>query len=345
MDSITTRLLCGWNDRWAALAATVRDPAAVGRIVRVDRGWCTIVGIGEAEIRARTPESVAVGDWVFVDAERDEVAQILSRTSSLSRAAADSRTEIQDLAANIDYVFILQSLTSPLNVRRLERELVVAWESGAQPVIVLTKADVVDADHANSTVELAHKTALGVDVLVVSNTTGQGFDTLAPFISTGKTIVMFGRSGVGKSSLINQLVGTEVAAIGEVRSIDDKGKHTTTATQLIVLASGGLLVDTPGIRALGLADAEGGLAAAFSDIDDLAELCRFRDCAHMAEPGCAVRTGIADGIVTQDRLDSYVRLSAELARSERDRTGWEAAAAHQAQRRFTKNIKGQKIRP
>ena len=345
MDNIATRLLYGWNDHWAALATAVGDPATVGRITRVDRGWCTIVGIGDSDVRARTPSPVAVGDWVAVDLEREEIIETLPRASELSRAAADSRTEIQYLAANVDFVFIMQSLTSDLNVRRLERELVVAWESGAQPVIVLTKSDVVTAEVAATAVALAHTTALGVDVVVVSNTTGDGFEALIPFVSAGKTIVMFGRSGVGKSSLINQLVGTEVAAIGEVRVFDDKGKHTTTATQLIVLASGGLLVDTPGIRALGLADAEGGLAAAFSDIDDLAELCRFRDCAHMAEPGCAVRTGIADGIITQDRLDSYVRLSAELARSERDRTGWEAAAAHQAQRRFTKSIKGQKIRP
>ncbi len=345
MDTIDPRAKYGWNDRWAALSAELNPVFVVGRVTRVDRGWCTIVTGRATDLRARTPQPVAVGDWVAVDVEREEIVETLDRTSVLSRAAADSRTEIQYLAANVDYVFILQSLTSDLNVRRLERELVVAWESDAQPVIVLTKSDVVSSEVTQTAVTLAHQSALGVDVLPVSNTTGEGFDALTPFISTGKTIVMFGRSGVGKSSLINKLVGHEVVATGEVRVFDDKGKHTTTNSQLIMLAAGGLLIDTPGIRALGLADAEGGLAAAFSDIQDLAELCKFRDCAHMAEPGCAVRNGITDNLITQDRLDSYLNLSAELARSERDRTGWQAAAAHQATRRFHKSLRNQHNRP
>lgn len=265
----------------------------------------------EAQSNADFP---AVGDWVMVD--RPDAASgnavihhVLSRKSVFARKAAGTANDVQIVAANIDILFICMSLNLNFNVRRLERYLSIAWESMATPVVVLTKADLCE-ELPEKLMEVS-AVCPGVEVLPCSSMTQAGFDAVRSHVQEGRTIAFIGSSGVGKSTLINQLMGTEVL-VTHTLSTDDKGRHTTTHRQLLLLPGGGIVIDTPGMRELQLES--GNLSKSFEDIELLSSQCKFSDCSHHTEPGCAIKRAIAEGILLQERFDSYKKLQKELSR-------------------------------
>ena len=258
-----------------------------------------------------------VGDYVMIDYIENGDSRILAtlpRRSFFSRRAPGPVPGEQAIAANFDYVFILQSLNRDFNLKRLERYLTLAWQSGASPVILLTKADLTE-DGAVFLAQ-AERAAPGVPAHAVSARTGCGLDALAPYLQPGKTLVFLGSSGVGKSSLVNALAGEEIMATGSIREADSRGRHTTSHRQLIRLKSGVLIIDTPGMRELGMWEASEGLESAFADVERWLGKCRFSDCRHEREPGCAIRAAIAAGELDAARWESYRKLQAEAADSE-----------------------------
>jgi ribosome biogenesis GTPase len=298
------------------------------RVTAQHRGQYEVVGdVGElrAEIAGRllhdTPSDAdlpVVGDWVALTPRAgDGVATIhavLPRRTRISRKTPWLAAKEQVLAANVDTVMLTTSLNDELNLRRLERYLATAWDSGADPVVVLTKADLhPDPEGARLEVE---SIAYGVPVIVVSARTGEGLDEVAAVVRPGRTLVLLGSSGVGKSTLVNTLAGEELLATNEIRE-DGRGRHTTRHRQLVRLPSDGLVIDTPGLRELQLWDVSEGLDEAFEDVTDLFANCRFSDCAHDAEPDCAVRAALEDGSLDPARWESYVKLQRELEHLER----------------------------
>jgi ribosome biogenesis GTPase / thiamine phosphate phosphatase len=261
----------------------------------------------------------AVGDWVAVSARPDEgtatITAVLPRRTKFSRKVALTAAEEQVLAANIDTVFLLTSLNDDLNLRRLERYLALAWESGAQPVIVLTKTDLVR--NVEERLLEVEQIAFGVPVHPISSVTGDGLDLVSSYLSPGRTVALLGSSGVGKSTLVNTLAGEELLAVAEIRESDGEGRHTTTFRQLVLLPQGGLVLDTPGMRELQLWESADGLDATFADVEELAARCRFSDCAHRTEPGCAVQGALEQGALDYGRWASYRKLQRELAHLER----------------------------
>jgi len=302
----------GWNDK---LAEQLEPGLVPGRIAAAHRGAFD-VWTESGSVRSRLPGrllyeqlDVAVGDWVAID--EGLIRGVLSRRSAITRTAAGLTTTAQTLAANVDVAFVCTSLGPDLEPRRIERYLVTIWESGASPEVVLTKADRLgDPWPLVAEVEAA---APGVPVHVVSALTGQGCDALRARILPGATAVLLGSSGVGKSTLVNRWLGDEVMATRETREDDDEGRHTTTHRQLLVLPGWGLVIDTPGLRELQLWDVgAAALDATFSDVDDLAADCRFGDCSHAHEPGCAVLEAVETGGLPRDRLESWRKLQREL---------------------------------
>ena len=261
------------------------------------------------------------GDWVAVELKEGVavIAAVLPRSTAFTRMAAGTSKDRQVVAANVDVALLAASLNADLNLRRLERYLATAYESGAEPVILLTKADAC-AD-PEPLIDSVRDIAFGVPVLAMSVRTGQGLAELSALLAPGKTAVLLGSSGVGKSTLVNALAGVEKMATREIREDDARGRHTTTHRELILLPSGALILDTPGMRELALWDAEAGVAAAFAEttaeVDLLAEGCRFRDCAHDKEPGCAVQAAVADGRLDPERWRSFQKLQRELAHTVR----------------------------
>jgi ribosome biogenesis GTPase len=263
-------------------------------------------------------ERPVVGDWVAVidGADRATIQRVLERRTTLVRRAAGTLAEPQVVVVNVDVFFVVTAVNRDFNERRLERYVAAVWNSGAEPVVVLNKVDL--ESNLDEMLEAIDRAAKGVPVVRASAATGAGVDDLRAYTAAGKTVGFIGSSGVGKSSLTNRLLGREVQAVGGLRD-DERGRHTTSARQLVELASGGVLIDTPGMRELGLLDDVGGIDTSFADVAALAERCRFRDCAHKNEPGCAVLAAVETGELPAERLASYRKLLAEIAAAERKR--------------------------
>jgi ribosome biogenesis GTPase len=307
----------GWDAELASAFEHLQDDNLFpARVAAQHRGEFVLLA-EQGELRARAAGRLfyehdvggqlpAVGDWVGVTPP-GTITSILPRHSAFIRKHAGQGSTEQVLAANVDAAFLLAGLDDDFSLRRLERYITTAWESGAQPVVVLTKADLsADVDTAVLAVETV---AIGVGVHPVSNVTGEGLEALEPYLRPGRTIVLLGSSGVGKSTLLNRLVGSEVMATRAVAA-DGTGRHTTTHRELVQLPGGGMVIDTPGLRELQFW--EGDLSAAFEDIESLALECKFRDCAHTSEPGCAVLGAVDDGTLELDRLRSWRKLQREL---------------------------------
>ncbi len=310
-----------WRSTPSAAAARASAPdGPIGRVVRIDRGVYAVMtdaGVvatslaGELKDASDPVERPAIGDWVVLDDDSAVLRSMLPRRSMFVRGDL-ARMQGQVVAANIDVVFVVHPATLEPSLRRLERELVLAFQSGAEPVVVLSKADL--CANVDAAVALVRPCAPGLTIVVASVVTGQGVATLAEFGASGHTLAFIGASGVGKSTLINALLGSEVQQTAPVREADGKGRHTTTARELFLLASGGVLVDTPGLRSLGMWRSDEGIALAFSDIEELARHCHFSDCTHDHEPGCAVLEAIRDGRLDAERVRNRNALHAELDR-------------------------------
>lgn len=307
-------------DRHFAAQADLYPDLQLGRVISQSRDLYRVVtNDGEllAEVSGRfrhesgsASDYPAVGDFVMLDRGSGEggngiIHHVLARKSSFERVAAGTKNETQVVAANIDTVFICMSLNNDYNLRRLERYLSVAWGSGATPVVVLTKADL--CGEVEEKIAEAASVAVGADILATSGL-DESCEKLKPYLTPGSTSSFIGSSGVGKSTLINRLTGEHLLSTGDIRS-DDKGRHTTTRRELLLLPKGGVVIDTPGMRELGVESVD--LSRSFADIDALTERCRFRDCSHNAEPGCAVRAAIESGELDQRRLENYLKLQKE----------------------------------
>ena len=339
----------GWDADWASSFEQLQeDNSTAGRVAAQHRG-AYVVWAADAELRAHAAGRLfyahevgapipAVGDWVGIQRNGDAatITSILPRRSAFLRKRAGFGSEEQVLAANVDTAFLLAGLDDDFSLRRLERYITTAWDSGAAPVIVLTKADLcADVGAAVLSVETV---AIGVPVVPLSNVSGEGLDGLAPHLAPGRTVVLLGSSGVGKSTLLNRLAGTELMRTAEIAA-DGTGRHTTTHRELVRLPDGALVIDTPGLRELQFW--EGDVSAAFDDIEALAAECRFRDCAHAREPGCAVLAAVDDGRLELGRLRSWRKFQRELeaiaARTDRRlrlarKKRWKEIAAHARQR-------------
>jgi ribosome biogenesis GTPase / thiamine phosphate phosphatase len=295
----------GWSDRVLALFSAVAEPPdEPGRVIRVERAQSVVVRRDGSEGLVTAAETPAVGDWVVLHG--NVIRQVLPRWSALTRQAP-AGDGIQILAANVDVVLI----TAPadrLSPARVERELAVAWESGAQPLVLLTKIDLADG---NAEADLRSR-LVGVDVVATSTVTGEGLDRIAAALHPHKSAALLGPSGAGKSTLTNWLLGSDQQATADVRDGDHRGRHTTTSRQLSVLPQGGVLIDSPGLRSLGLTG-DTPIDQVFPEIDALAAECRFADCSHDQEPDCAVLAALADGTLDADRVASFRKLQKEAA--------------------------------
>lgn len=264
-------------------------------------------------------EYPAVGDWVVISLRAEEkratIHKVLPRKSKFSRKVAGLETREQIVAANVDKVFLVNALNRDFNIKRIERYLIMAWESGADPVIILSKADLCD-DLEEKLMEV-ERTAVGVPIHVISTVDGRGLDELNQYLIPGRTIALLGSSGVGKSTLINHLAQKELQKTNEVREYDDRGRHTSTSREMFVLDSGTIMIDTPGMREIQMWSGEDGLTEAFEDIEKLAAQCKFTDCKHKKEPGCAVREAIENGTLSSERFESYIKLQKEIRIAER----------------------------
>jgi ribosome biogenesis GTPase / thiamine phosphate phosphatase len=317
----------GWDERLDAILASEAPGLEPARVLTEDRGLYVVAG--ESGERPASPSGrlrhdadldptaawPAVGDWVALESGTGEhglIQRVLSRRSAvIRRSPGDRRLPSQVLAANIDVVFVVTSMNADFNPRRLERYLAVAWESGATPVVLLSKSDLVsDPDGFRIAAEAV---AAAVEIIPVSVVTGDGLDAVRMHLGAGRTVVFTGSSGVGKSSIVNALAGEPLLDVAAVREDDARGRHTTTRRQLIRLANG-LLIDTPGLRELGVLDGEG-VSTAFEDVEGVAARCRFNDCQHRSEPGCAIRAALRDGTLAADRFDAYTKLQREARRA------------------------------
>ncbi|MDQ2982271.1 MAG: ribosome small subunit-dependent GTPase A [Actinomycetota bacterium] len=311
----------GWDAGLASAFEQLQDDNLIPARIAAQHRGSYVLWSETGELRAKAAGRIfyvhevggplpAVGDWVTVarpDGEAATITSILPRRSAFIRKNAGEDSTEQVLAANVDAAFLLAGLDDDFSLRRLERYLTIAWESGAQPIVVLTKADLCpDVADAVLAVE---SVAIGLPVHPVSNVTGDGLAALDPYLQPGRTVVLLGSSGVGKSTLLNRLAGEEVMRTREVAA-DGTGRHTTTHRELFQLPGGGLVIDTPGLRELQFW--EGDLSAAFEDLEALALECKFRNCAHMREPGCAVLSAVDNGTLELDRLRSWRKLQREL---------------------------------
>jgi ribosome biogenesis GTPase len=316
----------GWDDAFSSSYNRFDRPEhRPARVLRVDRGVCSVLGAagtqrssiggGLLATAARDPVRLpCAGDWVVVRSWPDgctTIEAVLPRRTAIIRAAAGVEAVAQVLAANLDFVAVVDSVDPEPDLGRIERLLALAWESGAQPVVLLTKSDLA-ADAEVIAGEVA-EAAPRVAVHAVSASTGAGLAAVRRYVTAGRTLGLLGPSGTGKSTLVNALAGAAVMGTQAIRRADGRGRHTTTYRALVPLPSGGAVLDTPGIRAVGLFDGVAGLERAFSEIDALAERCRFPDCTHDTEPGCAVQAALASGQLTPRRMESWRKLQREIA--------------------------------
>jgi ribosome biogenesis GTPase len=340
----------GWDDHLAAaMPADASGDALPGRVITASAGGATVMTMAgpwptRLSGRLRHPSTIptdrpAVGDWVVGRIEPPNspdaamtVETVLPRRSAFVRTSPQGGIDPQVVAANVDTVFIVQALTRDLNMRRLERYLGAAWSSGADPVVVLSKADLWQ--DLEAALERVAQVAIGVPIEVVSAVTGLGREGLEAYLRPGRTVALLGSSGVGKSTIVNWLLGEERQLVRQTRHDDERGRHTTTSREIIPLPGGALVLDTPGLRSLGVWD-DAGMERTFADIEALAAECRFSDCAHDREPGCAVRIAIDDGLLSQTRLEARRKLEREIASHERRST----ANSRAADRRWGKQMK------
>ena len=354
----------GWTDFFRDQIASDSPLPTLARIIEEQRGayrvagdfdgWAEVSGKFRHDARA-TADFPAVGDWVCItppafappgsslrrgrpDAERAVITRRLDRRSTISRKAAGRAVEEQVLAANVDTIFLVTALAEDLNPRRLERYLTVVREAGAIPVVVLNKTD-LDADPETQAADVRARMPF-VDVLAISAKRGDGLKALDAYLSPTRTVALIGSSGVGKSTLVNRLLGRELLKTAEISDVDGKGRHTTTARHLVELPGGALLIDTPGMRELQPWVEESAIDETFEDIAELADGCRFGDCAHETEPGCAVRAAVERGEVSAERLDHFRHLGREIAFEERKR---DKSAAAAEKRRWKKIHQANKV--
>lgn len=319
----------GWNDYWQAQFNEYQDKLQPGRIIRQHRQLYHLIGEAgeyEATLSGRyrhhlddSREYPTVGDWVGFEPVNGEpkgvIQQLFLRRTAFVRNTPGEKTEAQVVAANVDKIFLVSALDDDFNLRRVERYLTEVWESGATPVIILNKIDKCDDPdlYADKVAEIA----LGVDIVMLSATENIGFEQLAGYLKPQQTIALLGSSGVGKSSIINRLLGYDKMKVNEISDEKSKGRHTTTHRELTLLDNGTILIDTPGMRAIRLWSNEHSLEQSFADIDELAHECRFVDCEHDTEPGCAIKAALEDGSIDQKRFDNYLKMKKEMTSLER----------------------------
>ena len=330
-DDPTDLTELGYSDRWAALLREHGDAAEPGRVLRHD-GVAVQVATpsGERTVKLRRGvEAITVGDWLALDGET--VLGLLDRASLLRRRAAGGE-DVQLLAANLDLVLLVCGLDRPVTAGRIQRGEALAWDAGAHPLLVLAKADLAADPDAVAVVEAQHP---GLELMVTSASTGAGIEELRSRLA-GHTSVMLGESGAGKSSLVNAVLESDAAVVGSVRAGDAKGRHTTTNRQLHRVPGGGVVIDSPGIREVGLVGDEAAVGHAFADIDELGEECHFADCGHAGEPGCAIALAIEAGEISEERLAAYLDLRKEAASAARRA---DEHARRTYERSFTKVVK------